>query len=308
MMPGISRRSPPCPGIAIPIGIARSWHFLNVYGFIITGLIFVSLLFSTTQWQRLVPTSETVFVQAWSTFVHYANFHFPPEPNGYYGYNALQQLTYFGMVFVMGPLSIATGLAMSPALVNHFSRFGGRQTARSIHFVAMLGYVAFIIAHVTLVALTGFMRNMNHIVVGTDDRGPLGMILGFVGIGVVLLCWVVAHYVSWKRPRSLQHLQRAHFVAAAARDVQSGRARATLSDRRSVAALLAERQDARARRLETIGRRSFPRLSAAGGWSGRAPRDIVALGVAEHWAWKSSSPCTTAFRAGPASRNGRACR
>jgi len=196
------------PGYRHTIGIARSWHFLNVYGFIITGLIFVSLLFSTTQWRRLVPTSETVFVQAWSTFVHYANFHFPPEPNGYYGYNALQQLTYFGMVFLMGPLSIATGLAMSPALVNHFSRFGGRQTARSIHFVAMLGYVGFIVVHVTLVAMTGFMRNMNHIVVGTDDRGPLGMILGFVGIGVVLLCWVVAHYVSWKHPRTLQHMQR----------------------------------------------------------------------------------------------------
>jgi len=197
------------PGYRHTIGVARAWHFLNVYGFIITGVIFVSLLFSTTQWQRLVPTSGTVFIQAWSTFVHYANFHFPPEPNGYYGYNALQQLTYFGMVFVMGPLSIATGLAMSPALVNHFSRFGGRQTARSIHFVAMLGYVVFIVAHVTLVVLTGFTRNMNHIVVGTDDRGPLGVILGFVGIGVVLVCWVVAHYVSWKRPRTLQHLQRA---------------------------------------------------------------------------------------------------
>jgi DMSO/TMAO reductase YedYZ molybdopterin-dependent catalytic subunit/thiosulfate reductase cytochrome b subunit len=196
------------PGYRHTIGIARSWHFLNVYGFIITGLIFVSLLFSTTQWRRLVPTSETVFVQAWSTFVHYANFHFPPEPNGYYGYNALQQLTYFGMVFLMGPLSIATGLAMSPALVNHFSRFGGRQTARSVHFVAMLGYLAFIVVHVTLVAMTGFMRNMNHIVVGTDDRGPLGMILGFVGIGVVLVCWVVAHFVSWKHPRCLQHMQR----------------------------------------------------------------------------------------------------
>jgi len=197
------------PGYRHTIGVARAWHFLNVYGFIITGVIFVSLLFSTTQWQRLVPTSGTVFIQAWSTFVHYANFHFPPEPNGYYGYNALQQLTYFGMVFVMGPLSIPTGLAMSPALVNHFSRFGGRLTARSIHFVAMLGYVVFIVAHVTLVVLTGFTRNMNHIVVGTDDRGPLGVILGFVGIGVVLVCWVVAHYVSWKRPRTLQHLQRA---------------------------------------------------------------------------------------------------
>jgi sulfoxide reductase catalytic subunit YedY len=50
--------------------------------------------------------------------------------------------------------------------------------------------------------------NMNHILGGNDDLGPLGMILGFVGIGVVLLCWVVAHYVSWKHPRSLQHMQR----------------------------------------------------------------------------------------------------
>ncbi len=264
------------PGYRHTIGIARSWHFLNVYGFIITGLIFVSLLFSTTQWQRLVPTSGTVFVQAWSTFVHYANFHFPPEPNGYYGYNALQQLTYFGMVFVMGPLSIATGLAMSPALVNHFSRFGGRQTARSIHFVAMLGYVVFIIVHVTLVALTGFMRNMNHIVIGTDDRGPLGMILGFVGIGVVLLCWVVAHYVSWKRPRSLQHLQRTISLPLLLATFNRVAPRAALSDRRSVTPLLAKRQDARAGRLETIGRRSFPQLSAAGGRSRRAPRGTVA--------------------------------
>src|SRR5579884_3647637 len=41
------------PGYRHTIGVARSWHFLNVYGFIITGLIFVGLLVSTTQWQRL---------------------------------------------------------------------------------------------------------------------------------------------------------------------------------------------------------------------------------------------------------------
>ena len=197
------------PGYRHTIGVARAWHFVNVYGFIITGVIFVSLLLTTGQWQRIVPTSPTVFIQAWSTFVHYATFHFPPEPNGYYGYNALQQLTYFGMVFVMGPLSIATGLAMSPALVNHFSRFGGRQAARSLHFLAMVGYVVFTIVHVTLVSMTGFLRNMNHIVVGTDNRDPIGMILGFVGIGVVVVCWVIAHYVSWKRPRRLQRIQRA---------------------------------------------------------------------------------------------------
>ena len=50
---------------------------------------------------------------------------------------------------------------------------------------------------------------MNHIVLGTDDQNPLGMILGFVGIGVVILSWIVAHQISWKFPRRLQHIQKA---------------------------------------------------------------------------------------------------
>lgn len=53
--------------------------------------------------------------------------------------------------------------------------------------------------------MTGFARNMNHIVLGTNDEGRLGMMLGFAGIGVVLLCWIAAHYLSWLRPRALQH-------------------------------------------------------------------------------------------------------
>jgi methionine sulfoxide reductase catalytic subunit len=201
------------PGYRHTVGIARSWHFMTVYGFVLTGVFFVIGLLTSTQWERLVPTSPIVFVQAWNTFVLYANFHFPPEPNGFYGYNALQQLAYFATVFVMAPLSILTGMAMSPALVNHFPSytriFGGRQGARSIHFLMLIGFIGFIVVHVTLIALTGFQRNMNHIVLGTDDLRATGMILGFIGIAVVLLSWVVAHYVSWYFPRGLQHAQKA---------------------------------------------------------------------------------------------------
>jgi DMSO/TMAO reductase YedYZ molybdopterin-dependent catalytic subunit len=133
----------------------------------------------------------------------------PAEPNGFYGYNALQQIAYFTVVFVFGPLAILTGIAMSPAVVNRFPWyariFGGRQSARSIHFLTMLSFFAFIIVHVTLIMMTGFARNMNHIVLGTDDQGHLGIYLGFVGIGVVVLSWIVAHYISWSHPRGLQH-------------------------------------------------------------------------------------------------------
>jgi sulfoxide reductase catalytic subunit YedY len=200
------------PGYRHTVGVARSWHFLNVYGFIITGLFFVIMLFDTEQWRRLVPQSTLVVLQAWNTWVHYATLHLPPEPNGFYGYNALQQIAYFAVVFVFGPLAILSGIAMSPAVVNRFPHyaklFGGRQAGRSIHFITMLSFLAFIVVHVALVAATGFVRNMNHIVMGTDDQNHIGMILGFGGIVLVILSWVAAHYISWFFPRILQHVQK----------------------------------------------------------------------------------------------------
>ncbi|MGA8026976.1 MAG: molybdopterin-dependent oxidoreductase [Bryobacteraceae bacterium] len=200
------------PGYRHTVGVARSWHFLNVYGFIITGVFFVIMLFDTEQWRRLVPQSTLVLLQAWNTWVHYATLHLPPEPNGFYGYNALQQIAYFAVVFVFGPMAILSGIAMSPAVVNRFPHyaklFGGRQSGRSIHFLTMLSFFAFIVVHVALVAMTGFVRNMNHIVIGTDNENQIGMILGFVGIAVVVISWVVAHYVSWFFPRALQHVQK----------------------------------------------------------------------------------------------------
>ena len=114
---------------------------------------------------------------------------------------------------MFAPISIVAGAAMSPAMVNHFPWFprifGGRQGARSIHFLMMLCWVGFLIVHVTLVVLTGFERNMNHIVLGTDNDRPLGMLLGFVGLAVVIASWIAAHYISWNAPRMLQHIQKA---------------------------------------------------------------------------------------------------
>lgn len=201
------------PGYRHTIGIARAWHFINVYGFVLTGVFFVCGLLTSDQWMRLIPTSVSVFTDAWSTFVHYANFHLPPEPNGFYGYNALQQLAYFATIFIMAPLSILTGMAMSPALVNRwpgYARlFGGRQMARSIHFLVLVGFLCFIAVHVTLIAMTGLQRNMNHIVLGVDDERTTGLVLGLIGIGFVVLSWIVAHYISWFFPRGLQHAQKA---------------------------------------------------------------------------------------------------
>jgi hypothetical protein len=117
------------------------------------------------------------------------------------------QIAYVGVFLVFGALAILTGVAMSPAVANRFPGyprlFGGRQSARSIHFLTMIGFVGFLVVHVTLVIMTEFARNMNHIVMGTDDMDTSGMIWGFVGIGVIG-SWIVAHDLSWKYPRALQ--------------------------------------------------------------------------------------------------------
>jgi sulfoxide reductase catalytic subunit YedY len=82
------------PGYRHTIGIARVWHFLTVPFFVINGAIFISLLFFTNQWKRLVPDSWNIIPRSWNAFVHYATFHLPYEPNGFYHYNPIQQLSY----------------------------------------------------------------------------------------------------------------------------------------------------------------------------------------------------------------------
>src|SRR5450631_3428236 len=142
------------PGYRHTVGMARHWHFLSALFWMGNGLVFVVLLFCTGQWQHLVPTSWQIVPDAWAVFVHYATFHLPPEPNGFYHYNALQQLSYFGVVFVLAPLAMLTGPSMSPAFTARFTWYprlpGNRQIGRSIHFLIMCAFVVFIIGHVTM--------------------------------------------------------------------------------------------------------------------------------------------------------------
>ncbi|MEP6727178.1 MAG: molybdopterin-dependent oxidoreductase, partial [Bacteroidota bacterium] len=200
------------PGYRHTIGIARVWHFVTVPFFLLNGAVFIALLFYTNQWKRLVPVSWKIFPDAWNVFVHYVTFNIPVEPNGFYQYNALQQFSYFAVVFILAPLAMLTGMAMSPAIENRFhwypALFGNRQSARSIHFLVMVAYIVFIIIHVGLVATTGLVRNMNHIVMGTDDAiSHTGL---YTGTGIILatvaFCFF-AHWLSWNKQRLLQSVE-----------------------------------------------------------------------------------------------------
>ena len=200
------------PGYRHTVGIARCWHFLHVPFFLVNGLVFVTFLFATNQWKRLVPDSWAIVPDAWKVFVHYATFHMPAEPNGFYHYNALQQLSYFGVVFILPPLSMLSGMAMSPAIENRFhwfpKLFGNRQGARSVHFLVMVAYSLFVVIHVGMVAATGLVRNMNHITLGTDDAyDPAGLYIGLGLLALLIIVCVWAHWLSWRRPRLLQKAQ-----------------------------------------------------------------------------------------------------
>lgn len=200
------------PGYRHTIGMARHWHFLSILFWVANGALFVGLLFVTNQWKRLVPTTWQIIPDAWAVWVHYATFHLPPEPNGYYQYNALQQLSYFGVVFGLAPLAIASGPSMSPALTNRFSWYpalpGNRQIGRSLHFLVMCAFVLFVICHVAMVALTGFIRNMNHIVLGTDDASLSGVLFGLLGVAVIVVINVLANWLAWRKPRLIQHVAK----------------------------------------------------------------------------------------------------
>jgi DMSO/TMAO reductase YedYZ molybdopterin-dependent catalytic subunit/thiosulfate reductase cytochrome b subunit len=198
------------PGGRHTLGLARHWHFISVLFWVLNGAIYITLLFVTPHWRRIVPTSWHIIPDAWVYFVHYATLHLPPEPNGFFQYNALQKLSYFGVIFILEPMSIITGPAMSPALVNRFSWYrrlpGNRQIARSLHFLVLCAYIAFVIAHVTMVCITGFARNMNHIVLGTNTLLHFGMYIGLLGLLVLFMANVMANWATWLFPRALQRI------------------------------------------------------------------------------------------------------
>ncbi|MER1994914.1 MAG: hypothetical protein ABTA24_00235 [Arthrobacter sp.] len=161
---------------------------------VLNGLVFYVLLFTTGQWMRLVPTRWDVFPNAVSTALQYASLDWPVE-NGWVNYNSLQVLSYFAVVFIAAPLAILTGLRMSPswpAGVRRLSRALPIEAARSLHYPVMLFFVLFIIVHVTLVLTTGALRNLNHMYAANDGTGWAGFWFFAASVAVMAATWVAA--------------------------------------------------------------------------------------------------------------------
>lgn len=196
------------PGGRHTSGVARHWHFLSVPLWVLLGVAFIVLLFTTGQWRQLVPTTTAIVPSSLTCAVTYSGLEIPPG-DAVSGFNALQQLTYFAVVFIAAPLAILTGIAMSPALGHRFAWyeriFGNRQIARSLHFLVWCFIAIFFVIHVTLVLVTGLARNMNHMVLGTDGQSWWGAIIGLGIVAAVIGLLALASGISWRSPRGVQH-------------------------------------------------------------------------------------------------------
>ncbi|MDQ2726912.1 MAG: molybdopterin-dependent oxidoreductase [Actinomycetota bacterium] len=199
------------PGLRHSIGLARWWHLGTDTLWLLNGIVFYVLLFVTSQWQRLVPTTWEVFPNALSTLIQYLSLNWPTE-TGWTAYNGLQQIAYFVTVFVAAPLALITGLGMSPALSTRFRRISrvlSIQVARSVHFLVLAWFLFFIVMHVTLVFATGALVNLNHIYAGRNDHAWIGFALFAISMVIVTVGWVAATPFTIAHPRVVQRVGQA---------------------------------------------------------------------------------------------------
>ena len=143
-------------------GWGRYLHFLSAWVCVVTG---------------------AVYVLGGMSACHFRNDLFPvtpkrqsreggrrPEPANY---DVLQRVSYTAVVFLLFPLMIWTGFAMSPAITSVFpvlvTALGGQQSARTIHFVVSNLLVLFLVGHVVMVYLSGFTRHVGAMILGGNS-------------------------------------------------------------------------------------------------------------------------------------------
>ena len=151
------------------LAMGRQWHLFFAWLFVINGLIFTAYAFASRHaTSDLAPTGKDFRGIGKSLRDHLLLRH--PSGKEAKRYNVLQKLAYACILFGVAPLIVLTGLAMSPTIDTAFpwllTILGGRQAARTIHFVACFSFVGFIVIHVVQVILTGFFNNIRSMVTG----------------------------------------------------------------------------------------------------------------------------------------------
>jgi len=149
--------------------MARSWHFFFAWIFVVNGLCYLAYsLWSRHLARDLVPTGGELRTIGQSIRDHLRFRHETGEAAK--RYNVLQKLAYLAVIFVLLPLIVLMGLAMSPRADAVFAGWvdivGGRQSARTLHFVVAWLIVGFVAIHVFQVIVTGLWNNLRSMITG----------------------------------------------------------------------------------------------------------------------------------------------
>jgi Ni/Fe-hydrogenase b-type cytochrome subunit len=145
----------------------RRWHFFFAWVLVLNGLLYVFYNLLSGHLRKFLLTPKDI-PKLFPMILYYLRIRRESPQEG--NYNPLQKMAYTGVFFVLTPLIIVSGLAMSPQMDVAFNWlpaiFGGRQSARSFHFLSTWLFVFFTFGHIFMVLTTGFINNMRSIITG----------------------------------------------------------------------------------------------------------------------------------------------
>lgn len=149
------------------LAVGRRWHFFFAWLLAINGAVYLGDLLLAGRVRRLWPSASDL-KSIPHEIIEHARLRFP-KGDAALAYNALQKLAYLAAIAAF-PALILAGLTMSPAMDSAFpwllDLFGGRQSARAIHFLLASFLVAFLLVHLAMVALSGPINNVMSMITG----------------------------------------------------------------------------------------------------------------------------------------------
>jgi thiosulfate reductase cytochrome b subunit len=151
------------------LAMARLWHFAFAWLFAINALVFFLYGLANGHFIRDILPTRADIAHLGKEIVAHIKLRFPHGDEAR-RYNGLQKLAYSAVIFVLGPLIVLTGLSMSPTMDAAFpilpAMFGGRQSARTIHFLCAFSFLGFFIIHIAMVVLSGTWNNLRSMITG----------------------------------------------------------------------------------------------------------------------------------------------
>jgi thiosulfate reductase cytochrome b subunit len=151
------------------LAMARRWHFFFAWVFVINGVLYVGYSIWSRHLARDLAPTRRDWRSIGRSLVDHVRFRHP-HGEAARRYNVLQKITYLAVIFVLLPFVILMGLAMSPGVDTIWpgwvDLFGGRQSARTLHFLAAMGIVLFVLIHLFEVIVSGLWNNLRSMITG----------------------------------------------------------------------------------------------------------------------------------------------